>query len=144
MLMFTLAISCGFDHFQFALIHLSYIPGSYATLFFIALDFTFTTTFGVVISSTAGHHFCIGPASSFFLELLVIAYPTSLVAYWTPSDLEGLIFWYHIFLPFHTAHEFLVAKIVEWFAIPSSREPRFVRTLHCDPYVLGSPAQNGS
>ena len=113
------------DPFQFALIHGPNIPGSYATLFFIALDFTFTTTFGVVISSTAGHHFCIGPASSFFLELLVIAYPTSLVAYWTPSDLEGLIFWYHIFLPFHTAHEFLVAKIVEWFAIPSSREPTF-------------------
>ena len=32
-------------------------------------------------------HFCFGPANSFFLEILVIALCSSLVAYWTPSDL---------------------------------------------------------
>ena len=32
-----------FDHFQFTLIHGPNIPGSYAILYFIALDFTFTT-----------------------------------------------------------------------------------------------------
>ena len=92
----------------------------------------------MVISSTTGHHFCIDPASSFFLELLVIAFPTFLVAYWTPSDLGGLSSGCRIFLPFHTAHEVVVAKIVEWFTIPFSREPCFVRTLHDDPYVVGS------
>ena len=39
--MLTLAIS--FDHFQFTLIHGPNVPGSHATLFFIAPDFTFTT-----------------------------------------------------------------------------------------------------
>ena len=37
--------------------------------------------------STTEHHFCFGPASSFLLELLVIALPSSPVAYWTPSNL---------------------------------------------------------
>ena len=34
-------------------------------------------------------HFCFGPASSFFLELLVTALCSSPVAYWTPSSLKG-------------------------------------------------------
>ena len=34
----------------------------------------------------------------------------------------GLIFWYHIFLPFHTVHGVLMARILEWFAIPFSSE----------------------
>ena len=38
---------------------------------------------------TAECHFHFGPATSFFLELLVIAFHSSPVAYWTPSDLEG-------------------------------------------------------
>ena len=33
------------------------------------------------------------------------------------------------FLPFHTVHGVLVARTLEWFAIPSSSGPRFVRTL---------------
>ena len=32
-------------------------------------------------------HFCFGPVTSFFLELLVIALCHSPVAYWTPSDM---------------------------------------------------------
>jgi len=48
-------------------------------------------------------HSCFGPATSFFLELLVIALHSSPVAYCTPSDPGGaLIFWCHIFLTFHT------------------------------------------
>ena len=31
---------------------------------------------------------------------------------------EGLIFWCHIFLPFHTVHGVLVARILEWIAFP--------------------------
>ena len=37
--------------------------------------------------STTGHHFHFGPDTSFFLELLVIAFCPSLVSYWTPSNL---------------------------------------------------------
>ena len=37
-------------------------------------------------TSTTDHHFCFGPASSFFLELFLCSFP---VAYWTPTDLEG-------------------------------------------------------
>ena len=59
-------------------------PGSYAILFFMTLEFTFTTD-----TSTAEHHFCFGPATSFFLELLVIAPCPFPLAYWTPSNLEG-------------------------------------------------------
>ena len=46
------------------------------------------------------------------------------VAYWTPSDLGGgrwgggvLIFQCHSFLPFHTVHGVLAARILEW--VPS-------------------------
>ena len=34
-------------------------------------------------------HFCVGPATSFFLELLVIALHSFPVAYWTPTNLGG-------------------------------------------------------
>ena len=67
--------------------------------------------------STAECCFHFGPASSFFLELLVIALCSYPVAYWTASDLGGLIFWFHMFLPFTTIHGVLVARILEWVAI---------------------------
>ena len=40
-------------------------------------------------TSTAVCHSHCGPATSFFLELLVIALCSSPVAYWTPSNVEG-------------------------------------------------------
>ena len=100
--------------------------------------------------STTGCHFCFDLASSLFLELLVIALCSFPVAYWTPSDLgggaggAGFIFWSHIFLPFYTVHGILTPRILEWFAISSSSGPHFVRTLHCDLTILGSPAWLGS
>ena len=33
-----------------------------------------------------------------------------------------------------------MARILEWVAISSSSRPQFVRTVHYDPSVLGSPA----
>ena len=47
------------------------------------------------------------------------------------------IFQCPIFLHFHAIHEILKARILKWFAIPFSSRPRFVRTLHHDPSVLG-------
>ena len=37
-----------------------------------------------------------------------------------------------IFLPFHTVHGVLKARILKWFAISLSSGPHFVRTLHHD------------
>ena len=53
--------------------------------------------------------------------------------------LGSLVLQCHIFLPYHTIHGVLMAKILEWFAIPSSSGLNFVRTLHYDPSVLASP-----
>ena len=58
-----------------------------------------------------------------------------------------LMFCCHMFLPFHTVPGVLQARILEWFAIPSSSGPCVVRTLHYDSYdppILGDPIWNGS
>ena len=48
------------------------------------------------------------------------------------------------FLPFHTVHGILKARMLKWFAIPFSSGPHFVRTLHYDPSILGGPIRHGS
>ena len=70
-------------------------------------------------TSTTERHFCFGPATSFFLGLLLVVFHSSPVAYWKPSDL-GDIFQCHIFSSFYTVHEVLTASTLGWFAIPSS------------------------
>ena len=73
--------------------------------------------------------FCVGPASSFFLELLVIALYSSPVAYWTLSDLGASSFdviSFCFFISFYIVHGLLMAGILEWFAIPFSSGPGFV------------------
>ena len=47
-------------------------------------------------------------------------------------QLGEFIFQCPIFLPFHTVHGVLKARILKWFAIHFSSEPHFVRTLHHD------------
>ena len=37
-----------------------------------------------------------------------------------------------------------MARKLEWFAISSPNGPRFVRTFHYDPSILGGPAQHSS
>ena len=54
------------------------------------------------------------------------------------------IFQCPIFSPFHTVHGVLKAGILKWFAIPFFSGPRFVRTLHHDPSILGGPTRDGS
>ena len=61
----------------------------------------------------------------------------------TFTDLGSSSFSVIIFLPFHTVHGVLKARILKWFAIPFSSGPRFVRTHH-DSFVLGGPTQHGS
>ena len=70
------------------------------------------------------------------------------VAHGTPTDLGAgapLKCQCHIFSPFHTVYGVLKARILEWFAIPFSSGPHFVRSLwHHDPSTLGGPTQQGS
>ena len=54
---------------------------------------------------------------------------SSILGTYQPGE---FIFQCPIFLPFHTVHGVLKARILKWFAIPFSRGPHFVRTLHHD------------
>ena len=80
-----------------------------------------------------------------YLFLLFCSYPTprfcSLVYFYLFGKFLAII---TNMLPFHTVHGVLETRILMWFAIPSSGGPCFVRTLHYDPSILGSPAQRGS
>ena len=49
------------------------------------------------------------------------------------------IFQCPIFLPFHTVRGALKARILEWFAIPSSTGPHSVRTVHRDLSTVTCP-----
>ena len=60
--------------------------------------------------------------------------------YW-PGE---IIFQCCVFLPFHTVHGVLKARIVKLFAIAFSSGPHFIRTLHHDPYILVWPTWHGS
>ena len=51
------------------------------------------------------------------------------------------IFQCPIFLPFHTVHGVLKARMLKWFAISLFSGPHFVKTLHHDPPIVGGPAQ---
>ena len=135
MLTFTLAIS-WFDHFQFALIHGPIIPGSYAILFFTALDLGSITSH---IHSWVLFSLCLHP---FILSGVISPlYSSSMLGTYQPGE---FIFQCPIFLPFHTVHGVLKAGIMKGFAIPVSSGPHSVRPLHHDPSVVGGPTWHGS
>ena len=125
-----------FDHFQFALIHGPNIPGSYAILLFTASDF---------ISITSHIHnwglFLLWLHIFILYEVMSPLISSSILGTYQPGE---FIFQCSIFLPFHTVHRVLKARILKRFAIPFSRGPHFVRTLYHDPSVLGGPTQHGS
>ena len=133
MSMFSLAITCY--HVQFTLIHGRNISGSYVILFFTALDLTFTTRHI--------HNWASLPlwSSCFILSEAIhnspLLFPSSILdAFWP----WGLIFQRHIFLPFHTVHGVLQARILLWTLISYSSQPPSVRTLQYDLAILGSSA----
>ena len=116
---FTLAIS--FDYFQFALIHGPNIPGSYAVLLFTALDLASITS-----------HIHNWVLLLLWLRLFILSgfisplISSSILGTYQPGE---FIFQCPIFLPFHTVHGVLTARIQKWFAIPFSSGPHFVRRL---------------
>ena len=125
--------------YRFTLIHGPNVPGCYATLFFTASDFTFTTR-----HSHKWVSFLLWP-SYFILSGTIsncpLLFPSSILDTFQPG---GLGFRRHIFLPFHMIYGVLAARILEWFAIPSSSGPCFVRALHYDPSILDAPTWHGS
>ena len=138
MSMFTLAISC-LTTSKWPLPvsnHGPNFPGSYAILHFTASDFTSITS-----------HIHNWVLFLLWIHLLILSGVISPLIF---SSILGtnwpgeFIFQYPIFLPFRTVHGVLKARIMKWFAIPFSRGPNFVRTLHHDLSVLGVPSRHGS
>ena len=77
------------------------------------------------VTSTTGHYFRFGSASSFFLDLFL---HSSLIGSILGTYQYGeFMFQCHIFLPFHTVHGILKARILKWLASQFSSGPRFVR-----------------
>ena len=118
------------NHIQFSSIHGPDIPGSY-TVHSLQQQILLLSP----ATSMTEHHICFGPATSFILGLLVILIHSSLVVYWTSSDLRERIFWCCIFLVFYTVHEVLTASTMGWSVTPFSSGSHFVRTLCCGPSI---------
>ena len=108
------------------------------------------TLLSLPVTSTAGHCFHFGSASSFLLELFVHPSPVALWGtYWPLKFISAMSSCQryvspevqcHIFLSFHTVHGILQARMLKWFAIPFSNGPCFVGTVHHDSSVLTSMA----
>ena len=111
MSMFTVAISWKFDHFQFTLVHGPNIPGSYVRLFFTASDFTF------IISYIHNWVMFLLWLRLFILSGVISPLISSSIlgTYW-PGE---FIFQSPIFLPFHTVHGGLKARILKCLPFPS-------------------------
>ena len=106
---FTLAIL--FDHFQFALIHGPDIPCSYAILLFTASGLVSVTSHihSWVLFLLWLHLFLLSGVISPLIS-------SSILGTYPPGE---FMFQCPIFLPFHTVHGVLKARILKWFAIPS-------------------------
>ena len=124
-----------FDHFQFALIHGPYIPGSYAILLFTASNLASITSpiHNWVLFLFWLHPFILSGVISPLIS-------SSILGTYRPGE---FIFQYPIILPFHTVHGVLKARILKWFAIPFSSGPHSVRPLHQDLSILGGPTWHG-
>ena len=118
--MFTLAVSY-LTYFQFALIHGTDIPGSYAILLFTASDFTSITS-----------HIHNWMLFLLWLRLFILSgvisplISSSILDTYQPGE---FMFQCPIFSPFHTVHGVLKARTLKWFTIPFSSGPRFVSTM---------------
>ena len=122
-----------FDHFQFALIHGSNIPGSYAILLFTASNLASINSpiHNWVLLLLWLHPFILSGVISPLIS-------NSIFSTYRPGE---FIFQCPIFLPFHTVCGVLKARVLKWFAIPFSSGPHSVRPLHHDPSFLGGPTQ---
>ena len=104
------------------------------------------TLFPSPVTSTTGYWFCFGSVPSIFLELFLHSSP---VACWALTDLGRSSFSVLSFLPFHTVHGVLKARIPKWFAIPFSNGPHFCTpetntALQINYTSIKSKSQHGS
>ena len=93
--------------------------------------------------SATEHCFHFGPAPSFFLELFVIAFCSSPVAYWRPSNLGGpssSVMSFCFFYCSWSSH----SKNTGVVCHPISSEPHIVRIFQYDLSILGGLARHGS
>ena len=112
------------------------LPSHYAILFFIASYFISTTSYI--------HNWMV------FLLWLCLFILSGVISPFFSSRILGtyqpgkFMFQCHIFLPFHTVHGVLKARMLNWFAISFFSGPHFVSTLHPDPSVLDGPTGHAS
>ena len=136
MLMFTLAISCLTTYSLPWFMDLTFqVPTQHYSL-------QHQTLFPSPVTPTTGCCFCFGSISSFFfLRVISPHFSSSILGTYWPGE---FIFQGPIFLPFHTVHGVLKARILKWFAMPFSSGPHSVWPLHHDPSILGGPTWHGS
>ena len=75
------------------------------------------------VTSTTGCCFCFD-SISILSGVIFPLFSCSILGTYQPGE---FIFQCPIFLPFHNVHGVLKARILEWFAIPFSSGPHFVR-----------------
>ena len=95
-------------------------------------------------TSTTEYHFQFWPSCFIPSEAISNCLPLFPSSILDTFQSGRLIFWCHIFLPFHTVYGILEARILELLAIPFSIGPHFVWTLHYGLPILGGPAWHGS
>ena len=95
----------------FALIHGPNIPVSYAILLFTASD---------LVTSTTGWCFLLWLCLFILSGVISPLFSNSILGTYRPGE---FIFQCPIFLPFHTVHGVLKARILKWFDIPFSSGP---------------------
>ena len=119
----------------YILIHGPNIPGSYAILLFTASDLASITSHihNWVLLLLWLHPFILSGVISPMIS-------SSILGTYRPGKFT---FQCPIFLPSHTVHGVLEARILKWFAIPFSSGPYSVRTLHYDLSVLRGPTRHG-
>ena len=88
------------------------------------------------VTSTTGYCFYFGFHPFILSGVISPLISSSILGTCQPGE---IIFQCPIFLPFHTVHGVLQARILKRFAIPFSSGPYFVRPLHHDLSVLGGP-----
>ena len=109
MSIFNLAISC---------LTISNLPWFMNLIFQIPMQYYSLQHRNLLLSPvpfTTGSCVCFGSIPSFFLELFLHRSP---VTYWAPNQPGEFIFQCLIFLPFHTVHGVLKARILKWLDIP--------------------------
>ena len=136
MLTFTLAISCLTTSNLPCFMDLNFqVPIQYCSLQHLTL-------LPSPVTSTAHCCFCFGSVSSFLLQLVLHWSP---IAYWALLT-QGIHLSMFYLFAFSYCSWGSQGKNTEakWLATPFSSGPRFVRTLHHDPSVLGGPTRHGS